>query len=260
MATGGASSTEQNRRSQYLRDVQKKRADLLAAAQLRFAKPENKTSLPNIPSFAQRTMEDKPTTIPYEDPLADTEEMEEEAGEDEEEEIDEEERRTQFASTTAQTILASEQQETQGEESKKQTVLQKEIKKKAEAGVRRGAVYITDLIAGAFDMGSAGVGFFIDWIIWAFSLGYLNVELFYGKYLMKGKDPFISEPSWDPFPLPLPNEWVDKLIIAADILVFLLAFTAVVALIVIIAGIMAVLDNPLASFLDFFDMRINIFQ
>ncbi|GEM_PF-3603797 len=257
MAAGGASPTEHNRRSQYLRDVQKRRAELLAAAELRFAKPQM-GALPNFPSSAPHTMENKPTTIPYE-PSEDSpiplypDEL------PEEEEINENQRRTQFASSIAQTLLASDEEEKGEGEKRKQTKLQKEMKKKAEAGMRRGAIYLVDLISSALNIGSAGVAFLIDWVFFAYSFAYLNLELFYGKYMMKGKDPFISEPGWDPLPLPLPNEYVDMGIIAADIILVLLAFTAAAALIIIVAGFIALADHPLASFVDFLGVGINIF-
>lgn len=261
MAVGGASPTEQNRRSQYLRDVQKRRTELLAAAQLRFTKPQMET-LPSIPSSAPHTLENKPTTIPYE-PSEDSpiplypDELPEEI---EEETTNEDQRRTRFASTIAKTLLADDEEEKEEKEKRKQTKLQKEIKKKVEAGARRGAMYLVDFISSALNIGSSGVAFLIDWVFFAYSFAYLNLELFYGKYIMKGKDPFISEPSWDPLPLPLPNEYVDMGIIAADIILVILAFTAIAALIIIVAGAMALADHPLAAFVDFLGMGISIFQ
>ncbi|HBK34082.1 TPA: hypothetical protein DEP34_00435 [Candidatus Uhrbacteria bacterium] len=261
MAVGGASPTEQNRRSQYLRDRQKKHAELLAAAQLRFAKPKME-ALPTVPSSAPYIIENKPTTIPYEPsehspiplyPDGLPEETEEETS-------NEEGRRMQFASTIAKTLLTDDKEEKQNEEKRKQTKLQKEIKKKAETGARRGAIYLVDFISSALNIGSSGVAFLIDWIFFAFSFAYLNLELFYGKYIMKGKDPFISEPSWDPLPLPLPNEYVDMGIIAADIILVILVLTAAAALIIIVAGAMALTDHPLAAFVDFLGMGISVFQ
>jgi hypothetical protein len=260
MPPGGTQNIEQDRRSQYLRHVQKKRMELLTAASLRFAKPQQNlepSPFPIIPTT------DKITTIPYE-PSEDEpiplypEGSPEETGE--EEETNEDVRKTQFASTVAQALLAGEKQAEQDKEKRKQTVLQQQVKKKAEAAIKRGAIQIVNLITSALNLGSGFVATLIDWVIYAATFGYLNLELFYGKYLMKGKDPFISEPSWDPLPLPLPNEWLDRLIIAADIFIFILIFTAIMAFIVIIVGIVAFLDNPLAIFTDFVGMGINIFQ
>lgn len=80
---------------------------------------------------------------------------------------------------------------------------QAEVKARAKTSMRRGAIYVVDLLASALDLSSAGISFLIDIFFYAFSLGWLNLEMIYGKYFAKGKSRYISPISWDPIPMPV---------------------------------------------------------
>lgn len=97
--------------------------------------------------------------------------------------------------------------------------LQAEVKKQAKAAMRRGAMYITELLATALDLGSAGISFLADFIIHLMMLGWLNLELFYGKWMMKGKSRFVPALSWDPIPMPVDKSGMllAVAVIAADL-------------------------------------------
>jgi len=98
--------------------------------------------------------------------------------------------------------------------------LQNELKKKAKATFRRGAIYIVDLLAGALDLSSAGVTFVVDVMVYFFTLGWLNLELFYGTYFSKKKSRLVSPLSWDPIPMPVDKDAfiLQTFVIAADLL------------------------------------------
>lgn len=97
--------------------------------------------------------------------------------------------------------------------------MQQALKKKAKAAFTRGAVYIVDLLAAALDMSSSGISFVVDIFVYLFSLGWLNLEMIYGKHFAKGKSRYISPISWDPIPMPVDKDavFLQSFVIAADI-------------------------------------------
>jgi len=99
---------------------------------------------------------------------------------------------------------------------------QDQIKKDAKAGMRRGMVYLVDLLAGGLDMGTGGLSFFIDIFMYGFSLGWLNLEMFYGLHLAKGKSRYISPISWAPFKIPVDEKayMLQIAILTADLALF----------------------------------------
>ena len=78
-----------------------------------------------------------------------------------------------------------------------------EVKKEAKAAFRRGMVYLVDLIAAALDMSTSGLSFIIDIFMYLFTLGWLNLEMIYGRWLAKGQSKYISPISWAPIKLPV---------------------------------------------------------
>ncbi len=112
-----------------------------------------------------------------------------------------------------QSVLSS---EIGAEKAKKQT--RKMVKKAAKNTMQRGAIYATDLIASALDLGTSGVALVVDIFVYIFTLGWLNVELFYGRLLREDKDPFISALSYDPIPMPVDPKanFLAGVVLAAD--------------------------------------------
>ncbi len=99
---------------------------------------------------------------------------------------------------------------------------QEEIKKNIKAGMRRGIVYLVDLLAAGLDMSTGGLSFFVDIFMYGFSLGWLNLEMFYGFHLAKGKSRYISPISWAPFKIPVDEKayMLQAAILTADLALF----------------------------------------
>ena len=112
---------------------------------------------------------------------------------------------------------AQQQQEQQvSEETKKE---RDKLKQTAKSAVRRGAIYVIDLLAGALDISSSGISFIVDIILYLFTLGWLNLEMIYGKYFAKGKSRYVGPLSWDPIPMPVDKDALilSGFVVAADI-------------------------------------------
>lgn len=104
--------------------------------------------------------------------------------------------------------------------------LRKAVKRKLEAAAKRGIIYIVDLLAGCLDLGTAGISTLVDILFYIFTFGWLNLEMFYGTHLRKGKDLLISPLSWDPIPMPVDPDAIilQGLLVAADITLIILIF------------------------------------
>ncbi len=104
--------------------------------------------------------------------------------------------------------------------------LRKAVKRKVEAGVKRGIIYVIDLLAGCLDIGTTGISTLVDILFYIFTFGWLNLELIYGRGMRQGKDPFISPLSWDPIPMPVDPQAniLAGLLIAADLALIFIIF------------------------------------
>lgn len=103
----------------------------------------------------------------------------------------------------AKQLARSQVQTLNEEQTRAQTLKQQEVKAYMKTSIRRGAIYVVNLLASAVDLSSAGISFLINIFFYAFSLGWLNLEMFYGKHFAKGKSRYISPISWDPIPMPV---------------------------------------------------------
>ena len=68
--------------------------------------------------------------------------------------------------------------------------------------------------------------------------------MFYGSFWTKGKSKLISPLSWEPLPIPLPNEWLYIALLAADIFLVLLIFFALMGLILFFFMLTYLWNNP----------------
>lgn len=121
-----------------------------------------------------------------------------------------------ISAQTRQQQAQSQQNQQVDEETRQQ---REELKKVAKATMRRGAIYVTDLLAAAFDIGSSGISFIIDIFFYMFTLGWLNLEMIYGKYFAKGKSRYVGPISWDPIPMVVDKEALilQGFVVAADL-------------------------------------------
>jgi len=94
-----------------------------------------------------------------------------------------------------------------------------EAKKFAKAAAKRGIMFAVNFLVSALNIATVGVAFLIDAIFYLFCLGWLNLEMFYGTYIAKGKSKYISPISWSPIPMPIDKNaiFLQGVIIFADI-------------------------------------------
>lgn len=106
------------------------------------------------------------------------------------------------------------------EQADEQTRQQREeLKTVAKATMRRGAIYVLNLLAAAIDLGSSGISFIVDIFLYILTLGWLNLEMIYGKYFAKGKSKFVGPISWDPIPMAIDKDAIllQGFVVAADL-------------------------------------------
>ncbi len=103
-------------------------------------------------------------------------------------------------------------EEESGEE---QALAQAAIKKV----IPRGIAFVANHIATALELSTAGTAFIITWLIRFMSLGWLNVEMIYGRWIAKGKSKAIPPISWAPIPMPIDKDAkiLQVIIIMADV-------------------------------------------
>jgi len=108
--------------------------------------------------------------------------------------------------------------------------IQGATKKAARTAIKRGINYLANLIATAITAGTGGLAIIATGFVYLFSLGYLNVEMFW--YYKEGKKTgsalnYLIEPldSWDPLPIStkmIPITILHLGILVLDFIVFIL--------------------------------------
>lgn len=170
---------------------------------------------------AQRLQQPANNNNAFEEPQAVDEETEEEEMDFEEQQL-EQSRVAQYLSKTLVTRnQLAQQNATQAQKQKETEETREFVKKEAKAAARRGAIAIVDLIAAALDISSAGLSFLVDFFIYIFTLGWLNLEMIYGTHIAKKKSKYISPISWAPIPMPVDKDAIilQAFIVTADILI-----------------------------------------
>jgi hypothetical protein len=152
-----------------------------------------------------------------------TEELEEAEMDFEEQQLEQ----SRIAQYLSKTLIArnqfAQQDATQAQKQKETEETQEFVKKEAKAAAKRGAIAVVDLIAAALDISSAGLSFLVDFFIYMFTLGWLNLEMIYGTHIAKKKSKYISPISWAPIPMPVDKDAIilQAFIITADILLLI---------------------------------------
>lgn len=99
-----------------------------------------------------------------------------------------------------------------------------------------------NFLSTALDLGTGGAALLVTIFIHLLSLGWLNVEMVYGTWIKKGKDPVIGRLSWDPIPMPIDKNglMLQGMVIMADLIVL----TAVVILFAVQVMMLLLLISP----------------
>lgn len=133
--------------------------------------------------------------------------------------------------------------------------VQKEVKQAAKAGARRALMAIVDSLAGSLDASTAGLTTIVDWIMYALTFGWLNVEMIYGTFIAEGKSAAIAPLTADPIPLPFDKKSADLMVIMALIAIDVLLGVVLVAVMmfagVVLYVISQIMTDPNAA-LQFF--------
>lgn len=144
------------------------------------------------------------------------------------EEIEKKKVLASFLNQTQQARNISRQKEASSQEQDETSKMREHVKKETKAAARRGIVYVVDTIAAAIDVGSIGVSLIVDFFVYMFSLGWLNLEMIYGTYIAKKKSKYVSPISWAPIPgidkIDKDAYFLQGFIIAADIMVIVVGF------------------------------------
>ncbi len=117
---------------------------------------------------------------------------------------------------------------------------QKAAKKLAKQAIPRGASFIANTLASALNLGTYGIALIVTFLVYLFSLGWLNVEMILGGWVFKGKHPIISPLQWSPIPMPIDNNpktnsiFLTACVLAADLVLIILAITVLTTVLLII--------------------------
>jgi len=142
------------------------------------------------------------------------------------------------AIASARRFSSSQSKEQNEEESNEEQELTQAAMKKV---IPRGAAFLANHIATALELSTAGTAFIITWLIRFMSLGWLNVEMIYGRWIAKGKSKAIPPLSWAPIPMPIDKDAkiLQVIIIMADvfcIVMVLLVFALPILLLTALFG------------------------
>jgi len=142
------------------------------------------------------------------------------------------------AIASARRFSSSQSKEQNEEESNEEQELTQAAMKKV---IPRGAAFVANHIATALELSTAGTAFIITWLIRFMSLGWLNVEMIYGRWIAKGKSKAIPPLSWAPIPMPIDKDAkiLQVIIIMADvfcIVMVLLVFALPILLLTALFG------------------------
>jgi hypothetical protein len=137
-------------------------------------------------------------------------------------------------------MARSSAQKSGSEETNEQTNEEQELAQAAAKKVMpRAIAFLANQIAATFELGTAGTAFVVTWIIRLLTLGWLNVEMIYGRWIAKGKSKAIPPVAWAPIPMPLDTEakFLQVGIIMADIFCLIMLILPFVFPIILLAAI-----------------------
>lgn len=102
--------------------------------------------------------------------------------------------------------------------------VKREVKRAVKSATRQALMAIVDGFLGSLDASTAGTTAIVDWMMYALTFGWLNVEMIYGSYIAGGKSKII-DPLIFPLPSPIDKKSTNLLyhltIISIDVFLFL---------------------------------------
>ncbi|MBI4714217.1 hypothetical protein HY771_03475 [Candidatus Uhrbacteria bacterium] len=113
------------------------------------------------------------------------------------------------------------------------------VKIAAQRVIPRAIAFAANHIAGALELSTGGTAFVVTWLVRLITLGWLNVEMFYGRWIAKGKSKVIAPIAWDPFPMPIDKDAniLQALVIIADIFCIILLILPFVLPIILFSAV-----------------------
>ena len=110
--------------------------------------------------------------------------------------------------------------------------VKQQIKQKTKAVVKRGILYLINLLSGALDLSSGFISTLITGIIYTMTFTIWNLQMFYGSYLSgywmtKKKSKYIDPLDWEPLPIPLSPIILHIALLAADIAIVIIGVLAI---------------------------------
>lgn len=120
------------------------------------------------------------------------------------------------------------------EEAKPSQDIAKAAVKKA---IPKAAMLIANGIGSALELGTGGVALIVTFFIRFITLGWYNIEMIYGGWIMKGKHLIVGPLTWDPIPMPFPKNksgenstMLTALVIMADFFVIIMVMMSLTLL------------------------------
>lgn len=110
----------------------------------------------------------------------------------------------------------------------------------AQKVIPRATLFLANHVATALELSTAGTAFVVTWIARLITLGWLNVEMIYGRWIAKGKNKFIPPIAWDPIPMPIDKQAtiLQIIVILADIICIIMVLLPFILPILILGAIM----------------------
>ncbi|MBM5789922.1 hypothetical protein FJZ23_02450 [Candidatus Parcubacteria bacterium] len=120
----------------------------------------------------------------------------------------------------------------------------------AKKAIPKAALFIINFIAGALEIGTAGIALLVTFLIRFLTLGWYNAEMIYGGWIMKGKHMIIGPLTWDPIPVPGPKPPKGEnatIPMMAVLMTDLLVVMAVLAALTLLTLLIAFMGMPIAG-------------
>ncbi len=78
-------------------------------------------------------------------------------------------------------------------------------KKAVKTMIPKATMWLANAVCSALELGTGGVALIVTFLIRLITLGWYNLEMIYGGWIMKGKHLIVGSLTWDPIPIPFPK-------------------------------------------------------